>query len=88
LLWALAIIVIVQQLESNLITPLIVGQTVAVAPAVALFAIVAIGMLFGPLGLLFGFPLAVVIDIAVRRLYVADTLGKDVEIMGKHVDGN
>lgn len=87
MLWALAIIVIVQQLESNVITPLVVGQTLAVAPAVALFAIVAVGVLFGPLGLLFGFPLAIVTDVAVRRLYVADTLGKDVEIMGKQVDG-
>ena len=82
-LWALAIIVAVQQLESNVITPLIVGRTVAVAPAVALFAIVAMGVLFGPLGLLFGFPLALVLDVAVRRLYVLDTLGERVEIMGR-----
>jgi predicted PurR-regulated permease PerM len=82
-LWAVGVIVIVQQIESNLITPLIVGRTVSVAPAVALFAIVAMGVLFGPLGLLFGFPLALVIDVAVRRLYVADTLGARVDIMGK-----
>jgi predicted PurR-regulated permease PerM len=65
------------------ITPLIGGRTVAVAPAVALFAIVAMGVLFGPLGLLFGFPLALVLDVAVRRLYVLDTLGERVEIMGR-----
>ncbi len=82
-LWALGIIVAVQQFESNVITPLIVGRTVAVAPAVALFAIVAMGVLFGPLGLLFGFPLALVLDVAVRRLYVLDTLGERVEIMGR-----
>ena len=76
-----------QQLESNIITPLIIGRTVAVAPAVALFAIVSIGVLFGPLGLLFGFPLAIVIDVAVRRLYVADALGEDVEIMGEIANG-
>jgi hypothetical protein len=40
------------------------------------------GVLFGPLGLLFGFPLALVLDVAVRRPYVADTLGERVEIMG------
>jgi predicted PurR-regulated permease PerM len=82
-LWALGIIVAVQQLESNVITPLVVGRSVAIAPAVALFAIVAMGVLFGPLGLLFGFPLALVFDVAVRRLYVLDTLGKRVEIMGR-----
>jgi predicted PurR-regulated permease PerM len=86
-LWALGIIIVVQQLESNIITPLIVGRTVSVAPAVALFAIVSIGVLLGPLGLLFGFPLAIVVDVAVRRLYVADTLGEDVEIMGEMASG-
>ena len=38
-------------------------------PAIGLFAIVAIGILFAPLGLLLGYPLAIVIDVAVRRLY-------------------
>jgi predicted PurR-regulated permease PerM len=82
-LWTLTIIIVVQQLESNVITPLIVGSSVAVAPAVALFAIVSMGVLFGPLGLLFGFPLAIVFDVAVRRLYVLDTLGERVNIMGR-----
>lgn len=82
-LWALGIIVVVQQLESNVIAPLVIGHTVAVAPVVALFAVVSMGVLFGPLGLLFGFPLAIVLDVAVRRLYVLDTLGERVEIMGR-----
>jgi predicted PurR-regulated permease PerM len=82
MLWALGVIIVVQQLESNVIMPLVVGSTVAIAPAVALFAIVCMGVLFGPLGLLFGFPLAIVFDIAVRRLYVLDTLGERVDIMG------
>jgi predicted PurR-regulated permease PerM len=82
-LWAIGIVVLVQQLESNLITPLVVGRSVSIAPAVALFAVVSMGVLFGPLGLLFGFPLALVLDVAVRRLYVLDTLGERVEIMGR-----
>jgi len=56
---------------------------VSIAPAVALFAVVAMGVVIGPLGLLLGFPLAIVFDIALRRLYVHDTLGKQVRIMGK-----
>ena len=50
-----------------------------VPPAVGLFAVVAIGVLFGPLGLLLGYPLAIVVDVAVRRLYVRETLGEEVE---------
>lgn len=82
-LLALAVLVIVQQVESNLITPLIADRTVSIAPAVGLFAVVAMGVLFGPLGLLVGFPLAIAFDVAVRRLYVHDTLGERIEIMGK-----
>jgi predicted PurR-regulated permease PerM len=84
--WAVGVLVVMQQIESNLIVPLVAGRMVSVAPVVGLFAVVAIGILFGPLGLLFGFPLAVVIDVAVRRLYVLDGLGQPVEIMGKPAD--
>ena len=82
-LWTLAVFVVVQQIESNIIMPLVAGKAVAVPPAVGLFAVVAIGVLFGPLGLLLGYPLAIVIDAAVRRLYVRGTLGEDVEIAGE-----
>jgi predicted PurR-regulated permease PerM len=54
-----------------------------VAPAVGLFAVVAIGVLFGPLGLLLGYPLALVADVAVRKLYIRETLGEDVDMPGR-----
>jgi predicted PurR-regulated permease PerM len=85
-LWAAGVLIVVQQIESNLVAPLVAERTVAVAPAVGLFAVVAMGVLFGPLGLLLGFPLAVVTDIAVRRLYVLDTLEKPVEILGETIE--
>jgi len=79
----LAVFVVVQQLESNVIMPLVMGRAVLVPPAVGLFAVVAIGVLFGPLGLLLGYPLAIVADVAIRRLYVRDTLGEEVKIAGE-----
>jgi len=82
-LWTLALFVVVQQIESNIILPLVAGRAVAVPPAVGLFAVVAIGVLFGPLGLLLGYPLAIVIDAVVRRLYVRETLGEEVAIAGE-----
>lgn len=80
---AASVLLIVQQIESNVITPIIVERMVAIAPAVGLFAVVAMGVVFGPLGLLFGFPLTIAIDIAVRHLYVRDTLGEEIEIMSE-----
>jgi predicted PurR-regulated permease PerM len=81
--WTLGLFVVVQQIESNIIMPLVSGRAVKLPPAVGLFAVVAIGILFGPLGLLLGYPLAIVVDVAVRRLYVRDMLGEDVEIAGE-----
>jgi predicted PurR-regulated permease PerM len=57
--WTLLVFLVVQQLESNVIMPLIAGRVVALAPAVGLFAVIVMGVLFGPLGLLPGYPLAV-----------------------------
>jgi predicted PurR-regulated permease PerM len=77
---ALAVAIIVQQLENNLIMPFVVGRVVELPAAVGLFATVAMGLLFGPLGFLLGYPLAIVADVAIRRLYVREALGKRVEI--------
>jgi predicted PurR-regulated permease PerM len=82
-LWTLAVYVIVQQIESNIIVPIVVGNAVKIPPALGLFAVIALGVLFGPLGVLFAYPLAVVADVAVRRLYIRETLGEKVEISGE-----
>jgi predicted PurR-regulated permease PerM len=80
--WAAGTMFVIQQLEGNGITPVVIGRAVHIMPATGLFAIVAMTLLFGPLGGLFGFPLTIVADIAIRRLYILDTLDKPVEILG------
>jgi predicted PurR-regulated permease PerM len=82
-LWALGLVVVIQQLESNLIMPLLSGRAVQLPPAVGLFAVVAMGVVFGPLGLVLAYPLAVVCYVAVLRLYVREALGEPVEIAGE-----
>ena len=54
----------VQQVESQILTPLVQRWAVSLAPALTLAASVGFGLLFGPLGIIFGVPLAV----AVKRL--------------------
>jgi len=77
---ALMVAIVIQQIENNAIMPFVVGKVVEIPAAVGLFATVAMGLMFGPLGLLLGYPLAIVADVAVRRLYVRELLGKPVEI--------
>ena len=82
-LWTLLLYVAIQQVESNVITPLVQRQAVSLPPAVTLFAVVAFGLLFGPLGILFATPLAVVATVAVKRLWVRDALGEPADVPGE-----
>jgi predicted PurR-regulated permease PerM len=75
--------VVIQQLENNVVFPLAGNEVLSVPPALGLFAIVAAGVLFGPLGLLFGFPLAVVAFVLVKKLYVRETLGEETPVPGE-----
>jgi predicted PurR-regulated permease PerM len=85
-LWTLAVFVVVQQVEGNLIMPIVAGRAVALAPAVGLFAVVALGILFGPFGLLLGYPLAIVIDVTVQRLYLGEVLKEPFNLRGKEIE--
>jgi len=73
-LYAALIYIAVQQVESNLITPLVQRWAVELPPVVALLSIVACGLLFGFLGVIFATPIAVVMLALVQHLYVEDTL--------------
>jgi len=81
-LWTLLLYLAIQQLESNVITPLVQRQAVKLPPAVTLFAVVAFGLLFGWVGVLFATPLAVVVFVAIKKLWVRDTLGEPTRLPG------
>ena len=81
--WTILLFVVIQQIEGNIVFPLIGKRMVSLPPALALFAIVAAGVLFGPLGLVLGFPLAVVVFVLVKKLYVRETLGEPTPVPGE-----
>ena len=70
-LWVLAMFVVIQQLEGNILQPIIQRRMVALPPAVTLFAVLAFAILFGAMGALLAAPLAVVTLVLVEDLYVA-----------------
>ncbi|MCB5176310.1 AI-2E family transporter [Microvirga lenta] len=82
-LWTIVAVLAIQQIEGNIIFPLVARKVVTIPAALALFAIVAGGILFGSFGLIFGFPLAVVTYVLVKKLYVRETLGEDTPIPGE-----
>lgn len=79
LAFALLLMFIIQQLENIIIMPLIVGRVTFLPAAIGLFSVIALGLLLGPLGLLLGYPLSIVLDAVIRRLYLRDTLGSSVK---------
>lgn len=78
LLFTILLYFVVQQLAGAVIEPLIMQRTVKLPPAVTLFALFAVGALFGPVGVLLGGPIAVTAYVLVRTLYVRDTLGRPI----------
>jgi predicted PurR-regulated permease PerM len=75
LAWAAAIYLGASQFEANVATPLLLRQMVELPMGLTLFAVLAMGVLLGPLGVLFATPLAVVAYVLVRHFYVEDLLG-------------
>lgn len=64
------LILAIQQLEGNVITPLVQRHTVKLAPALALVSVVIFAALFGVLGVLFATPLMVMTMILIQKLYI------------------
>lgn len=70
-LWVLAMFVVIQQLEGNVLQPIIQRRMVALPPAITLFAVLAFAILFGAMGALLATPLSVVTLVVVQDLYIA-----------------
>lgn len=81
--YVLVIYLIIQQAENNLIIPLVQRKTVELPPVLGMFAIVALGIVFGPMGVVLGVPLTVVLLVMVKQLYVRETLGEATSVPGE-----
>lgn len=74
LLWVIALYLVIQFIESYIVTPLVQQRAVMLPPAVTIAAQVLLGILAGPLGVLLATPLAAVVMVLVKMLYVKDVL--------------
>lgn len=82
-LWVGLLYLVIQQLEGNVIEPLVQQRAVDLPPALLLFSIVAGGFIFGGVGILFAAPLLVVIFVMVKRLYVREALNTATPMPGE-----
>ncbi|WP_310469286.1 AI-2E family transporter [Sphingomonas sp.] len=82
-LWVALLYLVIQQVEGNLLSPLIQQYAVDLPGVVLLFSLIGFGTLFGTLGVILAAPLAVVTMVMVKRLYVIETLDTPTPIPGE-----
>lgn len=68
-LWVLVAYGVIQQIESNLLTPLVMQRAVSLHPAVVVASVTAASAAFGVLGALLAVPTSVVIGLLVEELW-------------------
>ena len=78
-LWVILAYTAIQQLESQIIQPVVMSRAVALHPAVVLFAVLVMGTLFGVVGFVLAVPLVATLQVLVRELWVRrmDGMGED-----------
>jgi predicted PurR-regulated permease PerM len=78
-LLALAVYVIVQQIESNITIPIVMSQRTRMHPAMIAIGVVVVGQLFGFVGLFVAVPILSLIVIATEEFWVKEIEAVDRE---------
>lgn len=82
-LYVALVFIVVQTLESYVITPLVQQKAVSLMPIVLITAQIAMGVLAGAMGVLLAAPLVIVVIVLLQMLYIEDVLGHSVHILGE-----
>lgn len=67
--WVVLAYVAIQQIESNLLTPVVMKEVVSLHPVVVIAAVTVAGAAFGILGALLAVPASVVVKVLVDELW-------------------
>jgi predicted PurR-regulated permease PerM len=75
----IVLFLVLQNLEGNVLTPLIQRKAVDLPPALGIIAQILLGILVGAVGLILAWPIAAAVVIAVKMMYVEDILGDEID---------
>jgi len=81
-IWTIIAYLLIHQIEGQLFVPLIQNRMVYIPPAVILLGIVTITVLFGTASIIFAAPIVIIVFVAVKKLYIRDTLHEKTDIPG------
>ena len=81
-MYAAIVILLLQQLDSAVIVPKIVGNKVELHPVLVILSLSVFGSIFGIWGMVFAVPVTAIIKIILYRIYrkQKNRLSKDLEI--------
>jgi predicted PurR-regulated permease PerM len=77
-LWVVIVFAVIQQIEGNVLIPILLQRAVEVPPALSLIGIASLAIVLGILGVLIAEPLVAVALVVVRMLYVEHGNGEGV----------
>ena len=69
-LYVLALGVVIHLIEGNLVAPLVMSKKIDMPPVLTIIAVLVIGKLLGPLGLVVALPTLVTVMVVVRRILI------------------
>ena len=78
----IALYILIQQIESNILTPIVMQKQVSLLPAITLLSQLTFAVFFGILGLFLALPIAVVAQVWLKEILVKDILDR------WQIDGN
>ena len=67
--------IVVHLIEGNLVAPLIFQRSVHIPPVLSIMAVLIVGKVLGPVGLLIAVPTLAVVMVVVRKLLIEETYG-------------
>ncbi|WP_158602187.1 AI-2E family transporter [Cohnella endophytica] len=67
--WVCVVIVVANQIESNIVSPRIMGKQLKVHPLTIMLLVLGVGAIIGPLGMIIVVPLYAILKIIVIRIY-------------------
>lgn len=83
-LWVIVLVIVIQQLESNLITPRILSRRVGLHPLVVMFSVIFFGSILGIPGMILGVPIMTILLALVRAAFKWDSMpdtAKDKDVV-------
>ena len=82
-LWVALTYLVIQQVEGNVVTPLLMKEGLDLPPALTIIGQSVMALAFGFVGLVIAMPLLGAVMVPIKLLYVQDVVGDEVEMPGE-----